>query len=427
MGKIKNVHAREILDSRGNPTIEVEVYLESGLSARAAVPSGASTGKYESLELRDRDKKRYFGKGVLNAIDNVNKIIAPKIKGLNCVNQTLIDKVMIELDGTENKSKLGANSILGVSLAVCRAASEYLGVPLYQHIGGCNAKVLPVPCLNVLNGGKHADNNVDLQEFMIVPAGASSFHQALRFASETYHSLGGILKESGLSTSVGDEGGFAPMLKSNEEAIQFIIKAIEKAKYLPGEDIYIGIDAAASSFFKEGAYILEGENKKFNSEEMINYYEKLVHKYPIVFIEDGLSEDDWEGWRVLTDRLSDKIQIIGDDLFVTNPKRLQRGIELKIANSILIKLNQIGTVTETLDTVEIAKRAGYSYMFSHRSGETEDSFLADVTVATNATQIKTGATARSERLSKYNQLLRIEELLGSNGIYTGKAAFKNIK
>jgi enolase len=412
MTTITDVWAREILDSRGNPTIEVDVILEGGAMGRAAVPSGASTGEHEAVELRDGDMKRYLGKGVQKAVANVNDVIGPALYGLDASEQVSIDKRMIELDGTENKSKLGANAILGVSLACAKAASETAELPLYQYIGGPNAKILPVPCLNILNGGKHADNNVDLQEFMIIPSGAPSFREAMRYAVETYHHLKAILKSKNLSTSLGDEGGFAPDLKSNEEALKLIVQGMEKAGYKPGEDIYIGIDAAASSFYSGGKYILKAEGKENNASGMVDFYESLVKRYPVIFIEDGLAEDDWDGWKLLTKRLGEKIQLTGDDLFVTNRKRLKKGIELKVANSILIKPNQIGTLTETLDTVEMAKRAKYTCLFSHRSGETEDDILADIVVATNAGQIKSGAPARSERLCKYNRLMRIEEELG---------------
>ena len=412
MTTITDIWAREILDSRGNPTVEVDVILEGGVMGRAAVPSGASTGEHEAVELRDGDMKRFLGKGVQKAVANVNDVIGPALYGLDANEQVSIDKRMIELDGTENKSKLGANAILGVSLACAKAASETVELPLYQYIGGPNAKILPVPCLNILNGGKHADNNLDLQEFMIVPAGAPSFREAMRYAVETYHHLKAILKEKNLSTALGDEGGFAPDLKSNEEALQLIVQGIEKAGYKPGEDICIGIDAAASSFYNGSKYILKAEDKENDASGMIDFYESLVKRYPVIFLEDGLAEDDWDGWKLLTKRLGEKIQLTGDDLFVTNKKRLKKGIELKVANSILIKPNQIGTLTETLDTVEMAKRARYTCLFSHRSGETEDDILADIAVATNAGQIKSGAPARSERLCKYNRLMRIEEELG---------------
>jgi enolase len=412
MTTITDIWAREILDSRGNPTIEVDVILEGGVMGRAAVPSGASRGEHEAIELRDGDMKRFLGKGVQKAVANVNDVIGPALYGLDATEQVSIDKRMIELDGTENKSKLGANAILGVSLASAKAASETVELPLYQYIGGPNAKVLPVPCLNILNGGKHADNNVDLQEFMVIPSGAPSFREAMRYAVETYHHLKAILKAKNLSTALGDEGGFAPDLKSNEEALKLIVQGIEKAGYKPGEDIYIGIDAAASSFYIGDKYILKAEGRENDASGMIDFYESLIKRYPIIFIEDGLAEDDWDGWKLLTKRLGEKIQLTGDDLFVTNRKRLKKGIELKVANSILIKPNQIGTLTETLDTVEMAKRARYTCLFSHRSGETEDDILADIVVATNAGQIKSGAPARSERLCKYNRLMRIEEELG---------------
>jgi enolase len=412
MTTITDIWAREILDSRGNPTIEVDVVLEGGAMGRAAVPSGASRGEHEAIELRDGDMKRFLGKGVQKAVANVNDVIGPALYGLDATEQVSIDKRMIELDGTENKSKLGANAILGVSLACAKAASETVELPLYQYIGGPNAKVLPVPCLNILNGGKHADNNVDLQEFMVIPSGAPSFREAMRYAVETYHHLKAILKAKNLSTALGDEGGFAPDLRSNEEALQLIVQGIEKAGYKPGEDIYIGIDAAASSFYIGDKYILKAEGRENDASGMIDFYESLIKRYPVIFIEDGLAEDDWDGWKLLTKRLGEKIQLTGDDLFVTNRKRLKKGIELKVANSILIKPNQIGTLTETLDTVEMAKRARYSCLFSHRSGETEDDILADIVVATNAGQIKSGAPARSERLCKYNRLMRIEEELG---------------
>jgi len=419
MAKIKQVAAREILDSRGNPTVEVDVVLDSGAMGRAAVPSGASTGSREAVELRDGDKKRFLGKGVLKAVDNVNKIIAPELIGKESSKQEEIDKLMIKLDGTDNKGRLGANAILGVSLAVAKASAIDADMPIYQYIGGKDAIRIPIPFLNILNGGKHADNNVDIQEFMIAPIGAPSFREALRYAAEVYHTLKGILKSKGLSTSVGDEGGFAPNLSRNEEAIEVIIAAIEKAGYKPGKDIAIVLDPAASEFYQDGKYLLKADNKSLSPEEMVDYYAGLVSKYPIISIEDGLAENDWEGWKILTRKLGSKIQLVGDDIFVTNPKILAEGIKQGIANAVLIKLNQIGTLTETLETVDMAKKAGYTCMFSHRSGETEDSFLADVTVATNAGQLKTGAPARSERLSKYNQLLRIEEELGSKALFKG--------
>jgi enolase len=420
MAKIKKIKAREILDSRGNPTVEVDVVLDNGLMGRAAVPSGASTGTREAVELRDGDKKRYLGKGVLKAVENVNKVIAPELIGKNPNKQKEIDYLMIKLDGTENKAKLGANAILGVSLAVAKTAAQDEGVPLYKYLGGKDARRLPIPFLNILNGGKHADNNVDIQEFMIAPIGAPSFKEALRYAAEVYHNLKGILKSKGLSTSVGDEGGFAPNLSRNEEALEVIIAAIEKAGYKAGRDISVVLDPAASEFYQDGKYQLKADNKSLSSGEMVDYYSGLVSKYPIISIEDALAENDWSGWKVLTQKLGNKIQLTGDDIFVTNPKILAEGIKQGIANSILIKLNQIGTLTETLETVNLAKKAGYTCMFSHRSGETEDSFLADITVATNAGQLKTGAPARSERLAKYNQLLRIEEELGDKATFTGK-------
>ncbi|MEQ2129324.1 phosphopyruvate hydratase [Caldanaerobacter subterraneus KAk] len=428
MSSIIDIYAREILDSRGNPTIEVEVELDSGAVGRAAVPSGASTGAFEAIELRDGDKSRYLGKGVLKAVQNVNDIIAPELIGMEAQDQVAIDKAMIELDGTPNKSKLGANAILGVSLAVAKAAAEELGLPLYQYLGGVNAKTLPVPMMNILNGGKHADNNVDIQEFMIMPVGAPNFKEALRMCSEVYHSLKNVLYSKGLSTTVGDEGGFAPNLTSNEEAIKVILEAIEKAGYVPGEDIALALDPAATEMYKEdGKYHFEGEGIVRTSEEMIEFWEQLVSKYPIVSIEDGLAEEDWNGWKLLTERLGKKVQLVGDDLFVTNTERLSRGINMGVANSILIKLNQIGTLTETLDAIEMAKRAGYTTIVSHRSGETEDTTIADLVVAVNAGQIKTGAPARTDRVAKYNQLLRIEEALGSVAQYPGKNAFYNIR
>jgi len=426
--EIVDVYAREILDSRANPTIEVEVELEDGTVGRAGVPSGASTGAFEAVELRDGDKKRYLGKGVLNAVDNVNSVIAPELIGMNAFDQTLVDKVMIDLDGTPNKGKLGANAILGVSLAVARAAAESLGLSLYQYIGGVNAKVLPVPMMNILNGGKHADNNVDIQEFMAMPIGAKTFAEALRMCAETFHALRSILNKRGLATGVGDEGGFAPNLNSNEEAIKVIVEAIEKAGYTPGEDISIAIDTAATELYKEdGNYHLEGEGKVYTPSEMVDFYESLVNKYPIVSLEDGMSEEDWDGWKQLTDRLGKRIQLVGDDLFVTNTERVKKGIEMGVANSVLIKLNQIGTLTETLNTIEMAERAGYTAVVSHRSGETEDTTIADLVVAVNAGQIKTGAPSRTERVAKYNQLLRIEEELGEVAQYLGKNAFYNLK
>ena len=401
--------------------------LEDGTVGRASVPSGASTGAYEAVELRDENKKVYNGKGVQKAVDNVNNIIAPELIGLSAFNQPYIDKVLIELDGTENKAKLGANATLGVSLAAAKAAATYLGVSLYSYIGGVNAKALPVPLMNIINGGKHADNNVDLQEFMIAPAGAESFSDALRISSEVYHALKSNLKSKGLDTAVGDEGGFAPNLNSNEDAIKAIIEAIEAAGYKPGKDVFIALDPASSEFYEKGKYNLAGEGKVLSSEQLVDFYEDLVNKYPIISIEDGIAEDDWEGWKLITDRLGKKVQLVGDDLFVTNTKRLQTGIEKGVANSILIKLNQIGTLTETLNTIEMAERAGYTAVVSHRSGETEDTTIADLVVAVNAGQIKTGAPARSERVAKYNQLLRIEEELDGISEYRGLKAFYNIK
>jgi len=419
MSKIKTITAREILDSRGNPTVEVDVILDSNVMGRAAVPSGASTGSKEAVELRDGDKKRYLGKGVLKAVENVNKVITPELVGKNPEDQNAIDSLMIKLDGTENKGKLGANAILGVSIAVAKAAAQSRGLSVFRYLGGEAAHRLPIPFFNILNGGKHADNNVDIQEFMISPVGAKSFSEALRMAAETYHTLKSVLKAKSLSTAVGDEGGFAPNLSSNEEAIQIIVAAIEKAGYKPGKDISIVLDPAASEFFQDGKYVLKADNSKLTSKEMVGYYASLISKYPIISIEDGLAEDDWDGWKIMTEELGKKIQLTGDDIFVTNPKILAEGIKKGIANSVLIKLNQIGTLSETLKTVEMAKTAGYTCMFSHRSGETEDSFLADIAVATNAGQLKTGAPARSERLAKYNQLLRIEEELGSKATFRG--------
>lgn len=425
---ISDVFAREILDSRGNPTVEVEVVLESGEMGRAAVPSGASTGIYEAVELRDGDKSRYLGKGVLNAVDNVNEIIAPELIGMNVFDQVGIDQMLIELDGTDNKGKLGANAILGVSMAVVKAAAEELGMPLFQYLGGVNAKVLPTPMMNIINGGEHADNNVDIQEFMVMPVGADSWAEALRMGAEIFHSLKSVLKGKGLNTAVGDEGGFAPNLGSNEEALMAIVEAIEKAGYKPGDEVKIAMDAAASSFYSadKKKYVLAGEGKELTSEEMVAFYEDLVSKYPIISIEDGLDENDWDGFKLMTERLGDKIQIVGDDLFVTNTAKLEEGIQKGIANSILIKLNQIGTITETLDAIEMAKRAGYTAIISHRSGETEDTTIADLVVAVNAGQIKTGAPSRTDRVAKYNQLIRIE-MIGEVSQYAGMNAFYNIK
>ena len=425
--EIIDIFARQILDSRAFPTVEVEVTLEDGTISRASVPSGASTGIFEAVELRDGDKDLFDGKGVLKAVSNVNNIIADELVGMNVYDQIAIDKAMIALDGTPNKAKLGANAILGVSLACARAAAESLGLGLYQYIGGVNAKVLPVPMMNIINGGSHADNNVDLQEFMVMPVGATSFKEALRMSAEVYHALKALLKSKGLSTGVGDEGGFAPDLSSNEEAIKIIIEAIEKAGFVPGKDIFIALDPAASEFFEDGKYNLASEGRIFTPEQMADYYVELVNKYPIISIEDGMAEEDWDGWKYLTDKIGDKIQLVGDDLFVTNTNRLQMGIDKKVANSILIKLNQIGTLTETLNAIEMAERAGYTAVVSHRSGETEDTSIADLVVAMNAGQIKTGAPARSERVSKYNQLLRIEEELDEAAEYRGLKAFYNIK
>lgn len=427
MAIIENVCAREILDSRGNPTIEVDVLLDDGVVGRAAVPSGASTGVHEAVELRDGDKSRFGGKGVSKAVDNVNDTLADTLIGLDPTRQVEIDNAMIRLDGTPNKGRLGANAILGVSLAVAKAAAEEVGLPLYQYLGGVNAKELPVPMMNILNGGAHADNNVDIQEFMIMPVGASSFAEALRTNTEIYQALKAVLKAKGLGTAVGDEGGFAPNLKSNEEALQVIVEAIEKAGYKPGQDVKLAIDSAASEFYEDGKYNLKGEGVVKTAKEMVDWYASLVEKYPIISIEDGLAEDDWDGWKLLTDALGKKIQIVGDDLFVTNVERLKKGIDMGVANAILIKLNQIGTLTETLDAIEMAKRAGYTAIVSHRSGETEDTTIADVVVGTNAGQIKSGAPCRTDRVAKYNQLLRIEEDLGAAAQYNGLSVFYNLK
>jgi len=424
---INDVIAREVLDSRGNPTVEVEVFLADGTSGRAIVPSGASTGAFEAVELRDGDKSRYLGKGVQQAVQNVEEIIAPELIGWDATDQIGIDELMIELDGTPNKGKLGANAILGVSLAVAHAAANFLGLPLYRYIGGVAASQLPVPMMNILNGGAHADNNVDIQEFMIMPVGAESFKEALRMGAEVFHNLKAVLKEKGLNTAVGDEGGFAPNLQSNEEAIQAIIAAIERAGYQPGKDVFIALDVAATELFKDGKYHLEGEGKVLDTDEMIAYYKNLVEKYPIISIEDALSEDEWEGWKKLTEAIGDKVQLVGDDLFVTNTERLSKGIAQGVANAILIKVNQIGTLTETLRAIEMAKRAGYTAIVSHRSGETEDTTIADLVVAVNAGQIKTGAPSRTDRVAKYNQLLRIEEELDVVSEYPGLKAFYNIK
>jgi enolase len=425
MTSIVDVVGRELLDSRGNPTVEVDVILESGVLGRAAVPSGASTGEHEANELRDGDDSRFFGKGVQNAVSNVNDKIAENILGLDATDQVGIDKLMIELDGTPNKSNLGANAILGVSLAIAKASAETLGLPLHQYLGGVNAKVLPVPMMNILNGGSHADNSVDLQEFMIVPAGASKFSEALRMGSEIFHHLKKVLNGKGYNTAVGDEGGFAPDLKSNEEAIEVILEAVEKSGYKIGKDIFLALDPASSEYYDKdkSRYILASENKELTAEQMVEFYEDWVNKYPIISIEDGMAEDDWDGWNIMTEKLGEKIQLVGDDLFVTNTQRLSRGIEGNIANSILIKVNQIGSLTETLDAIELANKAGYTAVISHRSGETEDSTIADLAVATNAGQIKTGSASRSDRVAKYNQLLRIEELLDDTAIYLGLDAF----
>jgi enolase len=426
MTNIVDVLAREILDSRGNPTLEVEVQLESGIVGRAAVPSGASTGEHEAVELRDGDKKRFGGKGVLKAVENVNEKIINEILDMDAIDQPAIDHALINLDGTENKGVLGANAILGVSLAVAKAAAETLTLPLYRYIGGVNARTLPVPMMNILNGGKHADNNVDFQEFMIMPAGAPNFREALRMGAETFHSLKSVLHKKGYNTAVGDEGGFAPDLKSNEEAVEVILEAVEKTGYKIGKDIFIALDPAASEFYlkDKDAYHLfkSAPDKVISKEKMIDYWAEWVSKYPIISIEDGLAEDDWEGWKMLTDKLGKKIQLVGDDLFVTNTKRLADGIEKGVTNSILIKVNQIGTLTETLDAIEMAKKAGYTNVISHRSGETEDTTIADIAVATNAGQIKTGSISRTDRIAKYNQLLRIEGELGDAAIFPGMSA-----
>lgn len=425
---ISNVHAREILDSRGNPTVEVEVLTQSGGFGRAGVPSGASTGAFEAVELRDNDKSRYLGKGVSVAVSNVNNIIAPAIIGMDALDQIAIDSALIELDGTHNKGKLGANAILGVSMAVAKSAANTLGMPLYQYLGGVNGKVLPVPMMNILNGGEHADNNVDIQEFMVMPVGACCFKEALRMGTEVFHSLKSVLKLKGLNTAVGDEGGFAPNLTSNEEALKTIVEAIEKAGYVPGKDVMLALDVAASELYDKETqmYNLSGEGKSYNREQMVNFYADLVDKYPIISIEDGMDEEDWLGWSNLTEKLGKKIQLVGDDLFVTNTERLQRGIKDGVANSILIKLNQIGTITETLDAIEMAKRSGYTAVVSHRSGETDDSTIADLVIAVNAGQIKTGAPSRIDRVAKYNQLLRLEELLGKSAQYKGLDVFYNL-
>ena len=428
MGYIIDLYAREVLDSRGNPTIEVEVLTDEGGFGRAMVPSGASTGAFEAVELRDGEDDRYLGKGVLNAVENVNDEIAEELIGYDVFDQVGIDQAMIELDGTDNKGNLGANAILGVSMAVARAAADELGLPLYHYIGGFNAKTLPVPMMNILNGGEHADNNVDIQEFMIMPVGAETFAEALQIGATIFHNLRKVLQEKGHATGVGDEGGFAPNLSSNEEALETIVEAIEKAGYKPGEQVKIALDVASSEMYQEdGTYNLKGEGVVRTGEEMVDWYEKMIEKYPIISIEDGLNEDDWDGWKLLTERLGDKVQLVGDDLFVTNTERLSKGIEEGIANSILIKVNQIGTLTETLDAVEMAKRAGYTAVISHRSGETEDTTIADIAVALNAGQIKTGAPSRTDRVAKYNQLLRIEDELFDTAVFKGKDSFFNIK
>ncbi len=426
MSEIIDVYAREVLDSRGNPTVEADVILESGSMGRAIVPSGASTGEREALELRDGGK-RYLGKGVQKAVHNVIETIGPAITGMDAAEQAVIDQTMIEMDGTDSKKKLGANAMLAVSLAVAKAAAEDAGLPLYQYLGGPNAKELPVPMMNVLNGGAHADNNVDFQEFMIIPAGAMTCTDAIRIGAEVFHSLKAVLKKKGYNTAVGDEGGFAPNLKSNEEACQVILEAIQKAGYKPGKDVFLGLDVASSEFYNKGIYDMKGEGKKMSSDKMIKFYESWIRQYPIISIEDGMSEKDWKGWKLLTDHLGSKVQLVGDDIFVTNTKIFEKGIEEGIGNSILIKLNQIGTLTETLDAIEMAKRARYTAVVSHRSGESEDSTIADLAVATNAGQIKTGSLSRTDRIAKYNQLIRIEEELGDAAVYRGKDVFYSIK
>jgi enolase len=428
MSEIVDIYAREILDSRGNPTVEVEVYLESGVMGRAAVPSGASTGEREALELRDGDKSRYLGKGVLKAVTHVNEVITDALLGWEASDQSGIDRKLLDMDGTDFKSNLGANAMLGVSLAVAKAAAEEAGLPLYQYLGGTNAKELPLPMMNIINGGEHADNNVDIQEFMIMPSGAESFKEALRMGAEIFHALKKVLKDKGYNTAVGDEGGFAPDLKSNEEALEVIMDAIKAAGFKPGEDVLLALDVAASELYKDGTYILENEKQKEKSAaDMVEFYAALVERYPIISIEDGMAENDWDGWKLLTDRLGDRIQIVGDDLFVTNTKILKEGIDKGIANSILIKVNQIGTLTETLEAIEMAKRAGYTAVVSHRSGETEDTTIADLAVATNAGQIKTGSLCRTDRICKYNQLLRIEDELEDVAVFAGADVFYNIK
>lgn len=430
MSLIDNIVAREILDSRGNPTVEVDVYLDSGAFGRAAVPSGASTGEHEAVELRDGDKARYLGKGVQKAVENVNEIICNELLDMDALEQVEIDRTMIELDGTENKGKLGANAILGVSLAVAKAAADELGIPLYRYIGGTNAKTLPVPMANILNGGAHSSAPIDFQEYMVMPVGASTFKEGIRCVAEVFHNLKNILHDKGLSTTVGDEGGFAPDLKDNEEPLKVIMQAIEKAGYKPGEDVCIAMDPASSEFYDKDKkkYIFKKSDKReLSSAEMVDFYAHLVNNYPIISIEDATAEDDWEGWKILTEKLGKKVQLVGDDLFVTNVKRLQMGLDKGVANSILIKVNQIGSLTETLDSIELAKTHNYTSVVSHRSGETEDTTIADIVVATNAGQIKTGSASRSDRIAKYNQLLRIEEELGNRAVYLGKKAFFNLK
>jgi enolase len=429
MSLIDLVYAREVLDSRGNPTVEVEVVLESGVVGRSIVPSGASTGAFEAVELRDGDKTRYLGKGVIQAVSNVNEIIAPELEGMDAFDQPGIDGLMLEIDGTPNKSKLGANAILGVSMAVARAAAEELGLPLFQYIGGVNAKQLPVPMMNIINGGAHADNNVDVQEFMILPVGATCFREGLRMGAEVFHSLKSVLASKGLACGVGDEGGFAPNLQSNREALELIVEAITKAGYTPGVDVMLGLDVAATELYDKtkGKYVLAGEGKELTPAEMVDFYADWVANFPIITIEDGMDEEDWDGWKLLTDKLGNTVQLVGDDLFVTNTERLSRGICSGVANSILVKVNQIGTITETLDAIEMAKRAGYTAVISHRSGETEDSTIADLAVAVNAGQIKTGAPSRTDRVAKYNQLLRIEEMVGDSARYCGLQSFYNLK
>jgi enolase len=424
MSTIIDIHAREILDSRGNPTVEVDVTLEDGTMGRAAVPSGASTGVHEAVEKRDGDKSRYLGKGVLQAVDSVNGEIADTIVGFDATEQVAIDLAMIELDGTDNKGRLGANAILGVSLAVAKAAADYMGQPLFRYIGGTSARVLPVPMMNIINGGEHADNPIDIQEFMIMPVSATNIRDAVRMGSEVFHTLKGELTAAGLSTGIGDEGGFAPNISSTRDALDFILKSIKKAGYKPGEDIYLALDCAATEYYKGGKYEMKGEGKSLTSAENVDYLEALVNDYPIISIEDGMSEDDWDGWNALTKRLGDKIQLVGDDLFVTNPARLAMGIEQKSANSMLVKVNQIGTLTETLTAVDMAHRASFTNVMSHRSGETEDATIADLAVATNCGQIKTGSLARSDRLAKYNQLIRIEEMLGETAIFAGRSILR---